>query len=107
MTREEALKLKIADSIYIYDPGLRKVYEAVVTGVTMVNVNAKTGSIKGFMPSITAWSKLLASQRVYRSDEVHLAKVTALMAQANQLQLDSDKINDAKFKVDQQIEELS
>lgn len=107
MTREEALKLVIGDPIFIYDPGLREVYEAKVTGVTMGNVDAKTGSIRGFLPSIFAWSKFLMSQRVYKPGEVHLRKVIALMAHANQLKLDSDRINSAKFKVDQQIEALS
>lgn len=106
MTREEALKLVMGYTVCIYDPGLREVYEAKVTGVTMVNVDSKTGSIRGFMPAVQAWSKSLGT-RMYKPEEIHLTKVTALMAQSNQLKLDSDKINDAKSKVDQQIEELS
>ena len=106
MTREEALKLTMGDPVFIYDPGLKEVYEAKITGVTMINVNSKTGSIRGFMPAIQAWSKSL-SLRIYKPEEIHLTKITALMAHANQLKLDSDKILDAKFKVDRQIEALS
>lgn len=101
MTQEEALKLRIDDPLFIYDPGLDSVYEARVVGIYVPPANYKRG-LKGAPLKIDAWSKKMGA-RTYEPQVVHGTEKAALDVQSRQLQHQADKLLNKKFEIDQRI----
>jgi hypothetical protein len=104
MERISSMKLMLGDSIWIYDPGIKHVYEATVIGVEATSITTK-GDFSKSPVKITAYSKMM-KHRTYDHGEVHRTELDALGVQSKLLQFDADKILNEKFKVDRNLEKI-
>ena len=105
MTKEEAGKLSLGDTVFVYDPGVKLVYSASVIGIACPDLG-KPKKPPELSVDITACSQEM-STRVYKPHEVHTNEKGALTAKAAKIQFEIDRLLNEKSRVTHKILALS